>query len=42
MTYAMSNAARATPLWLRTLRSWATVWYDLVDNTMNNSQEEIG
>jgi hypothetical protein len=41
MTYAMSDAIWAMPPWLRTLRSWATVWSDRVDNTMNNSQKEI-
>jgi hypothetical protein len=28
MTYAMSDAIRVTPLRLRTLRSWAMIWYD--------------
>jgi hypothetical protein len=30
------------PLRLRTLRSWATVWSDRVDNTADNLQDEIG
>jgi hypothetical protein len=42
MTYAMSDAIWAMPPRLRTLRSWATVWSDRVDNTTDNSQEEIG
>jgi hypothetical protein len=41
MIHATSDAIRVTPLWLCTLRSWATVLYNRVDNTMNGSQEEI-
>jgi hypothetical protein len=28
MTYAKSNGTRVMPMWLRTLRSWSTVWSD--------------
>jgi hypothetical protein len=42
MTYAMSDAIWVMHLCLRTLRSWAMVWSDGVDNTTDNSQEEIG
>jgi hypothetical protein len=42
MTYATSDAIWAMPLRLRSLLSWATVWSDGVNNTMDNSQEQIG
>jgi hypothetical protein len=42
MIYAMFDATWAMPPWLCTLRSWATIWSNLVDNMMNSSQEEIG
>jgi hypothetical protein len=42
MTYAMSDAIWVMPLQLRTLRLRATVWSDWMDNSTNDSQEEIG
>jgi hypothetical protein len=42
MIYATSDATRAMPPWLCTLRSWATVWSDWVDNTTKDFQDEIG
>jgi hypothetical protein len=41
MAYATSDAIWVTPPWLRTLRSGATACFDGVDNTTDNSQEEI-
>jgi hypothetical protein len=41
MTYTTSGAIWVMPPRLRTLRSWTTVSTDRVDNTMDNSQEEI-
>jgi hypothetical protein len=42
MTYATSDAIWAMPPRLRSLLSRATVWSDGVNNTMDNSQEQIG
>jgi hypothetical protein len=42
VTYATFDAIWVMPLRLRTLHSWATVWTGRVDNTTDNSQEEIG
>jgi hypothetical protein len=42
MTYATSNAIWVMPLRLRTIRSWAMVWSNRVDNTADNLQDEIG
>jgi hypothetical protein len=42
MIYATSDAIWAMPSWLHTIRSWAMVQSDIVDNMMDNSQEEIG
>jgi hypothetical protein len=41
MTYVTPDAIRVMSPRLRTLRSRATVWSDLVDNTMDNPQEKI-
>jgi hypothetical protein len=42
MTDATYDAIWATPPWLHTLRSHATVWSGWVGNATNGSQEEIG